>query len=334
MAGSIQAVPKLQKFIIIMSKVTTLLLIMGCGSPAIQEIPEIGQSGSDSTVHFDSRPVLKASYPTWFWNTPTSKDNLFAIGLSETFAHEEASEERAIANGVENLAKSLLVSIKGEYGIVREGGRVTFSGNDMQENMSSTMHSFVEKHHQVVAKCVTPTYTFVLLRLGENGSELSVSSTASTVLPKDPPWVTSLPMESGYMYASGQSNPYYRETNSWRAAEEHARIALALNLESKVRGLAKELDVQTTTGSGSNIITVSTDVELNRVQVVARWKHPEYNTCHVLVRTPLSANTEAITGLVRSVLVEESQEEVPQKSREERIQEVFDELDRLTDPEK
>ena len=150
--------------------------------------------------------------------------------------------------------------------------------------------------------------------------------------------MTVLPKEPGYLYASGQSNPYYRETESWRSAEQHARVALALNLESSVQGLIKR---QTGRDGGrfgtledSTLIKITTDVQLNRAQVVARWKHPEYKTCHVLVRMPLSANTEAITNLVRSVLAEEPQaEEVSQKSQEEIIQEAFDELDRLTSPE-
>ena len=84
---------------------------------------------------------------------------------------------------------------------------------------------------------------------------------------------------------------------------------------------------------GRSNITISTDVQLSRAQVVARWKHPEHQACHVLVRMPLLANTEAITDLVKSVLTdEEPQEKTPQKSQEEIIQEVFDELDRLTAP--
>jgi hypothetical protein len=211
----------------------------------------------------------------------------------------------------------------------------------MQEEVSSTVHDFVGKHHQVVAKYASPIHTFVLLRLGEvessagalshkKGAAIPILSTASTVIPEEPGWVTSLPREPGYLYASGQSNPYYRETESWHAAEEHARVALALTLESKVRGLAKKYRENAQIAVDSTVIVVSTDVQLNRAQVVARWKHPEYHAYHVLVRMPFSANTEAITNLVKSILAEESQEKLPQKSQEEIIQEAFDQLDQLT----
>jgi hypothetical protein len=261
---------------------------------------------------------------------PSSEDSLFGAGLSEAFAHPETSEQNAIADGITRLAKSLSVGIKGEYGMERKAGRVTFSGSDMQEEVSSTVHDFVERHHQVSAKYASPIHTFVLLRLGEKGAAIPILSTASTVIPEEPGWVTSLPREPGYLYASGQSNPYYRETESWHAAEEHARVALALTLESKVRGLAKKYRENAQIAVDSTVIVVSTDVQLNRAQVVARWKHPEYHAYHVLVRMPCSANTEAITNLVKSILAEESQEKLPQKSQEEIIQEAFDQLDQLT----
>jgi hypothetical protein len=288
-------------------------------------------------VHFRPKPGRPASYPAWFWNMPHSEDSLFALGLSETFAHAETSEQEAIADGVGNLTKALSVRIAGEYKMKKIGSSAR-SGDDIQDEISSTMHDFVEKHHQVVAKHVSPMHTFMLLRLGEKGAAIPVSSAASTVLPEEPGWVTVLPKEPGYLYASGQSNPYYRETESWRSAEHHARVALALNLESSVQGLIKRYTIRDGGHfemlEDSTHIKITTDVQLNRAQVIARWKHPEYQTCHVLVRMLLSANTEAITDLVRSVLAEEPQaEEVSQKSQEEIMQEAFDELDRLTSPE-
>jgi hypothetical protein len=292
MVGSIQASPKLRHFLLT-SKVAILLLVMGCASPSVQQKPavqqtrELGQSGARTTVYFQPKQEKLPSYPAWFWNMPGSEDSLYAVGLSETFAHAETSEQMAIADGVENLARALSVHIKGEYGMERRGGRLIPSGSDMQEEASSTMRDFAEKHHQVTAKHVSPMHTFVLLRLGEGGTAIPVSSTASTALPEEPGWVTSLPKGPGYIYASGQSNPYYRETESWRSAEEHARVALALNLESNLRGLIRR---ETIREGGrlhalgdSTIIVVNTDVQLNRVQIVARWKHPKYRTCHVLV---------------------------------------------------
>jgi len=236
--------------------------------------------------------------------------------------------EYTFSRSWEYLLKSLFhlfggICKKPQRGVLRGGSRVLFSGDDIQEEPSPSMLSFVEKHHQVVATYTSPEYTFALLCLGEGDATIIAESSATTLPPK-PGWMTNLPEEPGYIFALGHSNPYYREVNSWCIAEKHARIALALSLESKVRGLAKKLN-----SSMDTISTISTDVQLNRVQVISRWKHPQNNTCHVLVRMPLSANSEAIKNLLKSAL---SQKEGKQKlSREEIIKRAFDELEKSTE---
>ena len=318
------------------SKIAFLLFLVfvGCASPSVKEKSELTPKVIASTVQLQPKPKASAevSYPAWFWKMPHSEGSLFAVGFSETFTHPETSQQNAIEDGIENLAKYLSVRIKGERGVLRDGSRVIFSGNDIQEELSPSVLSFVEEHHQVVSTYTGKKYTFVLLCLGENADgakrhpeyreTLAIPSSAAP-MPSQPSWMTTPPKEPGYLYALGHSNPYYREVNSWRTAEKRARIALAFNLKSKIRGLAKKLD-----SSMETISTISTDVQLNRVQVIARWKHPEDNTCHVLVRMPLSANYEAIKNLLKSALSKKKQKEL---SREEIIQRAFDELDRATE---
>lgn len=328
MAGLVQAPSKLQHSVLI-SIVVILLLMVGCSSPSVQQKPGLDQRETHAEIRFRSKPETAPQYPAWFWHMPSSESSLFAVGRSTTSAlHPETSQQKAIENGVENLVRALSVRIKGEYAMERHGAR-TDSDHNIQEEVSPAMRSLVEKRHKMVATFAVPEHTLVLLRLGEEGAAVPISSAASAAVPNEPGWVTVPPKEPGYLYASGQSNPYYREVNSWRSAEEHARRQLALILEANVRGLAKGQRMAV----GRSNITISTDVQLSRAQVVARWKHPEHQACHVLVRMPLLANTEAITDLVKSVLTdEEPQEKTPQKSQEEIIQEVFDELDRLTAP--
>ena len=185
------------------------------------------------------------------------------------------------------------------------------------------MLSFVEEHHRVIATHASPKYTFALLCLGKGDATIIAESSAAP-LPLKPGWMTNLPEEPGYIFALGHSNPHYREVNSWLVAEKHARIALALNLESKVQGLEKKLNA-----SMETISTISTDVQLYRVQVISRWKHPQNNTCRVLARMSLTANSEAIKNLLRAALSQkEGQEEL---SQEELIQQAFDELDQETE---
>jgi len=311
-----------------MLKITILLvflLVVGCTSTSLQGKAELTPEKLNpaNQLQTKTKPSAKVSYPAWFWKMPQEENSLFAVGLSKTFFRAESSEQNAIKDGIEKLARSLSVRIKGERGVLRGGGRLLFSGDDIQEKLSSSVLSFVEKHHQVKTTHTSPKYTFALLCLGE-GDATIMAEYSATPLPPKPGWMTNLPEEPGYVFALGYSNPYYREVNSWRVAEKHARIALALNLESKVRGLAKKLNA-----SMETISTISTDVQLNRVQVIFRWKHPQNNTCHVLTRMPLSANSEAIKNLLRAALSQkEGQGEL---SQEEIIQRAFDELNRETE---
>jgi hypothetical protein len=316
------------------SKISILLflLVVGCASPSLKEKSELTPKVIAPTVQLQpkTKSAGEADYPAWFWNMPHSEDSLFAVGFSETFFHPEKSTQNSIKDGIESMAKYLSVRIKGERGMLSSGGIVVYSGDDIQEILSPSVLSFVEEHHKVIATYTGGKYSFVLLSLGEGNAdgakrheyrETLANSSSTAPMPSQPNWVTTLPKESGYLYAIGNSNPYYREVNSWRVAEKNARIALALSLESKVRGMAKELNA-----SMETISTISTDVQLNRVQVIARWKHTEYNTCHVLVRMSLSANEEAIKNLLKSAL---SQKEGQQKlSQEEIIQRAFDELEK------
>lgn len=335
MVGSIQAVPKLQNSLLI-SKIVVLLLVVGCASPPVQQKPEFSQSRTtdtddmadtvDTVISFRPEQGKPASYPAWFWNVPSSEDDLFAVGRANTSVlHPENSEQAAIQDGVENLAKSLSVHINGKYEMVRQGGRILPSGNDMHEETSAETLAFVEKNHQLVAKFVCPLHTFVLLSLGEGDSEAPVLSAGSNTLPKEPGWLTNLPKEPGYLYASGHKRPFYRETNSWSEAERHARTELALMLESKVRSAVHRYQMSV----AASFISVSTDIQLEHAQVIARWKHPEHNYCNVLVKMPLSKAKKTIARRADVILPSEHS----QKSREQIIQEAFDELEREINPE-
>jgi len=338
MFGSAQVASRLRYFALIPA-VSILLLAMGCGSSPDQRKATLVDNGGKPVDRVRSKK--EPSYPDWFWNMPGSGEALFAVGMAETSARSESSEKQAIADGVMSLTRSLSAQVKGGRGTQLEAGRVASGGSGIDVALSPEMIKFVEDHHKVVATCATPAYTFVLLRLGENGGATTASSDSSTNIPEKPEWVNVIPKKPGYLYASGESRLYFRETTSWELAENRARATLALSVESKVRSLTRRYTEDTRVIAASDVIDITTDVQLNRAQVIARWKYPKYEACHVLVRMPVSANSESVANLVRSVLAEDAKKEAQeepkeatsQKSQMEIIQEVFDELDRLTNPE-
>jgi hypothetical protein len=318
------------------------MLIMGCGSSSDQRktmpIDNRGISANGESIRI--RPKRMPSYPIWFWKVPDSGGNLYAVGMIETTARPESSQKQAIADGVINLTRSLSARVAGGQGTQRVADRSISGGSSIAEELSPDMLKFVEEHHHLVATCDTPVYTFALLRLGGD-SVTSASHDSSVDIPEKPKWVNVLPKSPGYIYASGESELHYRETTSWNLAERSARETLALSVESTVWTLTKRYrENARVVDYDYGITNITTDVQLNRAQVVERWKDIEYGVCHVLVRMPVSANSESVANLVRSVLAEEAKkdlekepkEETQRKSQQEIIDEVFDELDRLTNP--
>ena len=226
---------------------------------------------------------------------PVEEDGLFAVGVAPTFAHAENSETLAIEQGVENLTLCLYTWIHGEAIVARSGGGELFSGRDVAEETSEPLRRWVTDHYQIVAKHISPDSTCILLRLGEPTAASVVTS--PPVLALEPPsWLTNLPSDDRYIYARGHSNAYFREENSWKRAEQNARIALALSLETKVHQLTKRLNRDMEMAAMNRV-----DIRLNWSQVVSRWKHPEDQTCHVLIRMPIHAREKSIEEIIKSV---------------------------------
>jgi hypothetical protein len=120
-----------------------LLLMIECFSPSIKKKSESIESKTIPTESLcpQSNKTPDELYPAWFWNTPYSEDSLFAVGYSNTFFHTETSQKEAIENGIESLAKSVSVRIKGERGLMRHGGGVACSGFEKGERSKPALDS-------------------------------------------------------------------------------------------------------------------------------------------------------------------------------------------------
>jgi hypothetical protein len=247
-----------------------IIFLIGCGSsPSQNLLPAKSEKTS----------ILK-QYPDWLWNMPIFSNTLYAVGFSETSAlHQDESERRAIEDGIKSLAIYYSIHLKADQKNIR-GIELNYWDSDaVIEEISPETEKYIQDNNQVIKKFVSPEYTYVLLRLGAKDDFEPEISVGSSIIPKEPLWMTALPKEAGYIYATGESSLYFRETDSWRIAEKKARLALALCIEAKVKNLVKSLDNQMVT-----ISQVSTDVHLNNVQVVERWKNMEMGSCHVLLR--------------------------------------------------
>lgn len=260
----------------ILSIFTFLLLLLGC---SINRNKTALENVSIDKTDQNYRVYEKKQYPSWFWNMPYSDDELFAVGYSETSTFRpENSEKSAIADGLISLAKLFSVHIKSEIISIQN-----ILESNTEEEIDPEIESYVNNNYVVVAKFISPEYTYVLLKLGKKVDFEPEISVGSESIPPKPYWLSKLPDEPGYIYANGESIIYYREIESWREAEKRARVALAYNIETKVRGLTGKLDDQII----YNSIVSNTDQRLSNIQIIARWKDIKLNSCHVLLRMPV-----------------------------------------------
>lgn len=261
---------------LISSIITTLLFLCGCstnGNKPVFENISIDNLGQKYDTY------SKRQYPEWFWNMPYSDNELFAVGYSETSKFRpENSDKIAINDGLVSLAKLFSVHIKSEIISINN-----ILESNTEEEIDPEIEFYVNNNYTIVAKFMSPEYTYVLLKIGDiNDSEPEVS-VGSEIIPPKPYWLSKLPSEHGYIYATGESSVYYREIESWREAEKRARVALAYNIESKVKGLTRKVDDRII----DNSIVSSANQTLSNIQVISRWKDTKLNSCHVLLRMPL-----------------------------------------------
>jgi len=255
------------------------ILLIGCGQPTVNT----GSLSSDSNSSQPTKNDLqtdKKLYPDWFWGMPISDDSLFAVGLSETSSRRpEDSEIRAVEDAIKNLANLMSVKVKAERKSIRGEGLSFLDDGTGTEELATDAESLVKDNHRVIKKFVSPDYTFVLIEYGKADDSAPEISMGSAAIHPKPQWITKLIKEKDYLYSVGDYPLYYRELDSWRIAEKKAKLALAFTLESNVKEMTQELDGQMVT-----ISSITTDVQLNNIQIISRWKDENLNNCYVLMR--------------------------------------------------
>ncbi len=261
---------------LILSFIIISLFLCGCATnenkTALESI-KVDKIEQNYKIHENKK------YPDWFWNMPYSDDELFAVGYSETSTFRpENSEKSATDDGLMTLAKLFSVHIKAEIISIQN-----MLESNVEEEIDSKVESYIKDNHVIVAKFVSPKFTYVLLKLGKKDNSEPEISIGSENIPPKPNWLSKLPEEPGYIYATGESSVYYREIESWREAEKRARVALAYNIETRVKGLTGKLNDRII----DNSIVSNTDQRLSNIQIIARWKDVKLNSCHVLLRMPL-----------------------------------------------
>ncbi len=246
------------------------------------------------------------TYPMWFWQPPISQNLPVAVGYAPAYYRDESSQQAAIDDAVQQLAKQMQVGISGERIIIDRRQAEKFD-----EIVPPDMLNLVLDSHVVLATHQMPEQFLVLLGMGEVklNRKLVLASSRSK-----PDWLSQLPESTASLYGVGHcSRPSLRLHSGWREAERNALVDLALTLKSYVRNLTKQLNSQT-----GRVLSVQTNVVLSRIQVVERWYDRQNRSYHVLMEMPLKSNQSAVRQMLEKLV--QQAETPPERS----IQEIID----------
>ena len=258
------------------------------------------------------------TYPMWFWQPPISQNLPVAVGYAPAYYRDESSQQAAIDDAVQQLAKQMQVGISGERIIIDRRQVEKFD-----EIVPPDMLKLVSDSHVVLATHQMPEQFLVLLGMGEVklNRKLVLASSRSK-----PDWLSQLPESTASLYGVGHcSRPSLRLHSGWREAERNALVDLALTLKSYVRNLTKQLNSQT-----GRVLSVQTNVVLSRIQIVERWYDRQNRSYHVLMEMPLKSNQSAVRQMLEKLV---HQAETPsERSIQEIIDQAFQELNQLEQP--
>lgn len=228
-------------------------------------------------VVFGGQPAqAQDAYPTWFKTMPSGDEVLWAVGYARGYEDVSKGTPDAKSDAYEALRRAVRVVVLGEKLYeAAPGYRGSIQGEKVVETgVPDTLRSVA-----YVDSTVAAGMTLVLAAWARERPPSTSPMTGRTSFSQSPPaWVRKeLEGETlGTNRAVGIAQRYYNLENSWEQAEERARNELAFRVASRVRGLNKS-----TEDWRHDVQSLTTGVDLRRVQVRARWADDEH--CYVLV---------------------------------------------------
>lgn len=219
------------------------------------------------------RVQAQAAYPTWFRAPPSSDSVLWAVGYAPGYADLQDGMPAAKTNAYESLRRARRVVVMGEKLYESAPGYGTAAqGEDFVElGRPDTLRSvaYVDS-----AKAGGMT---LVLAAWPGDRTVSAPPGRAPFSESRPAWVqASLNGSLEGSRAVGVAPRYYNLETSWRRAEKRARQKLAFQAATSVRSLDKK-----TEDWRHDVRSVTTGVDLRRLQVRARWADDEH--CYVLV---------------------------------------------------
>ncbi len=233
-------------------------------------------------LFFLGATVNAQDYPYWFLfqDQVNCSKKIVTMITAPTF-YRDSAIGFAFRMGCGLLAKYTNVKISGGQAFwTTEAGVHSMGSHYVEEYDSSLTYCFQEKLKVIdyfidKQKLIVFSGDSLLCSLNDRSKEkISVSTV------KQPPWVEELPNVTGYFYGVGSSEEYYYETSSWDRAEHNAFMSLARTAHSTVQSMQKKNMIES-----QDIFNEDVDVELQNVEIAARWRDVKKKVFYVLAKT-------------------------------------------------
>lgn len=226
------------------------------------------------------KPLPENLYPEWFLESPSA--SIFSVGYSDERSYVDSAIASATREAAVNYIKSQRVRIAGEQGMATFAVGKIPVGSTIKELYDENEAGRLGQSMVAVDMFQRGRTVTVLASTDSAKKPQAVRRVDVSKVPK-PSWVNQMPEMSGYLYGTGLAPVYYYENNTWREAERKARINMALSVYAEVKSLTKKADDV----YYREYQVEETNVTMQGLEIVSRWKDVKNQICYVLVRMPV-----------------------------------------------
>lgn len=223
-------------------------------------------------------------YPRWFLQQDQAKCRRKVVSVMKAPSlYADSAVALAFRTSCDLLAKYTNVNIKGGQAFWTTEAGVHSMGASYTESYDVELGDFFQSKLKVIDAFYDSKKTIVLV--GDSAScaldDMIKERVRMESIPR-PQWVEDLPSEQKALFGVGTSEEYYYESSSWQRAEHNAVMALARSTRSSLVSMQKRNSIES-----QDLFNEDVDVDLQNVQIVARWRDVKNKVFYVLARTSL-----------------------------------------------
>jgi len=242
--------------------VCVLIVVLGCTSASVNPRSET------------------TAYKRWFLEQVRTNCSDCVVGYAMPSYYQSSSAESALKDASLQYARSHFTHFDGGQAVwSTEIGRI-WMGNNFTEEFDSTLAVEAMEFLQPVDSMFTESLVAYLYAPSAFALERSLKDMVPIRLVNAPDWIKNVPKKPGYYYGAGVAQSTYYEPSAWAEAEKMARKNLAGSMHITIQSLNKQ------NWETQEIQNQEISVILQGLEIVARWKEPDTNFYHVLIRMP------------------------------------------------